>query len=105
MQIHYDVLGIESDASAEKIERAYRSRVKGWTDANREEQAEFLCAYVTLTDPEKKKMYDAFLSTIHFTYDRKGKKETVVGGEEIPVEDSDILGVLQQCLDGMDIVR
>ena len=105
MQNYYEILGVNNDAPLKEIELAYRSRVKGWTEDNREEQAEFVGAYITLRDSEKKKIYDAFLSTIQVTYDRKGKKKTVVGGEAIPVKDSDILSGLQQCLDGMNIVR
>ena len=66
---HYDVLEVSENASQEVIQMAYKALVKKYhPDVNKgfAEEAEQLLklineAYETLSDPEKRKEYDAFL--------------------------------------------
>ena len=66
----YDTLGVKKDASADEIKKAYRKLAatyhpdKNPGDAAAEEKfKEVQNAYDTLSDPEKRKQYDAFGST------------------------------------------
>ena len=62
----YEVLGLKKDASAEDIKKAYRQlALKFHPDVNKSKEAEenfkeINEAYAVLSDPEKKKQYDAF---------------------------------------------
>ncbi|HIC91188.1 MAG TPA: J domain-containing protein [Syntrophaceae bacterium] len=67
---YYEVLGVKRDATTEEIKRAYRKlalkyhpdRTKG-DRAAEEKFKEINEAYAVLSDPEKRKQYDAFGST------------------------------------------
>ena len=59
----YDVLGVDQDASAEEIKRAYRRKARELhPDAGGDEDAfkEATRAYEVLSDPERRRRYDVF---------------------------------------------
>ena len=65
---YYEILGVDKNASDEEIKKAYRKMAKKWhPDANpdnrkeaEEKFKEIGEAYATLSDPQKRKMYDQF---------------------------------------------
>ena len=65
---YYEILGVDKNASDEEIKKAYRKMAKKWhPDANpdnrkeaEEKFKEVGEAYATLSDPQKRKMYDQF---------------------------------------------
>ena len=63
MRDYYEVLGVARDASQEEIKKAYRKRARklhpDYAGADSEEAfKELSVAYETLSDPEKRQMYD-----------------------------------------------
>jgi len=62
---HYDVLGVSRDSSADEIKRAYRKLARELhPDVNpdphtQEKFKEVTAAYETLSDPQKRQMYDS----------------------------------------------
>ncbi len=66
MRDYYDILGIKKTASQEEIKRAYRElALKFHPDRNKTKEAEekfkeINTAYAVLSDPEKRKTYDAY---------------------------------------------
>jgi molecular chaperone DnaJ len=62
---HYDILGVSRDASADEIKRAYRKLARELhPDVNpdphtQEKFKEVTAAYETLSDPQKRQMYDS----------------------------------------------
>ena len=65
MADHYDVLGVSRDSSADEIKRAYRKLARELhPDVNpdphtQEKFKEVTAAYETLSDPQKRQMYDS----------------------------------------------
>ena len=65
---HYDVLRITSNASVEEIRHSYKILAKKYhPDLNKEDTAkeDFILiydAYMTLSDRERKRVYDEFLN-------------------------------------------
>src|ERR671910_3889436 len=63
---YYDVLGVDRKASQDEVKKAYRELARKWhpdrnpDDPKAEERfKEIQQAYSTLSDPEKRKQYDA----------------------------------------------
>jgi len=67
---HYDVLNISASASTAEIKQSYKLLAKKYhPDLNKEDTAkeDFLLiyeAYTTLSDKERKRVYDAFLRKV-----------------------------------------
>jgi len=65
MADHYDTLGVTRDANADEIKRAYRKLARELhpdvnpDPATQEKFKEVTAAYETLSDPQKRQMYDA----------------------------------------------
>jgi curved DNA-binding protein CbpA len=80
----YDFLGVDSDADAETIKRAFRKMIKeyhpdlhgGDADANRRTRA-IISAHEVLGDPERRAAYDRYLSRLHAPPPRPEGRRTI----------------------------
>ena len=68
---YYDILGLDRNSTQEDIKNAFRKHaLKYHPDRNKEKDApekfkEINEAYQVLSDPEKRSIYDQYLSLIH----------------------------------------
>jgi molecular chaperone DnaJ len=96
---YYDVLGVKKGASQEEIRRAYRKLARKYhPDANPEDSKaeekfkEVSSAYEVLSDPEKRKMYDAGPSFFGQGQQGAGGFRGFQGGQGMGGDWADIFG-------------
>jgi curved DNA-binding protein CbpA/HSP20 family molecular chaperone IbpA len=88
--LHYDVLGLERNASADDVRRAYRSKArlhhpdKAGGDA--ETFAKVKKAYDVLGDPDRRKVYDEWQRNVEFRHVR-GVASRFEGGEDLMLDE------------------
>ena len=88
--LHYDVLGLERNASADDVRRAYRSKArlhhpdKAGGDA--ETFARVKKAYDVLGDPDRRKVYDEWQRNVEFRHVR-GVASRFEGGEDLMLDE------------------
>ena len=96
---YYEVLGVEPDASKSEIETAFRVRRSGPTQFEGADFEYFRHAYEVLSDPARRKLYDALLAEVQ----KPVAVDVRVSREELPLVDEPQLVYLLAKLQPPDV--